>query len=106
MTYFYYNSETNREISDRVTTLDEALVAFYELPDETDSFFGLENKSNQIIQFVWQTDDQWLIDMPTVDTVGTYQGIGTFDDCSAVIIAFFDNKDIRQIFSLNYVSLI
>jgi len=62
MKIFLYDSETDYKVDNYEVDLEEALDEFYALSDEDGSFFGVTD-NNTILQFAWEGDDKWLVDI-------------------------------------------
>ncbi|MFH6951368.1 hypothetical protein ACHRV6_22965 [Flavobacterium sp. FlaQc-51] len=67
MKLFFYDYVTEEGFDSNEpmnTDLDTALDIFYELNDEENNFFGLIDDSEKCIQFMFISEDNWLVDIP------------------------------------------
>jgi hypothetical protein len=103
MKYFYYDvtdydyddEDESNEFEDD-GTLDEILQSFYDLSEEDGSFLGLENEQGKIIQFMWNDNNNWLVDIPKIEKEGSLQKHADYDECVALIKKFY-GEDIIDI---------
>jgi len=104
MIFFMYDVETDNGFDEEVLSLDEAIEVFYYLSDEKGSFFGIENDNQQIIQFSWEDDDIWLVDIPLKSTFEinqvSLQKYAHYDECINIIKDTYNNKSINNLFKV------
>jgi len=104
MKFFMYDVETDNGFDEEVLSLDEAIEAFYYLSDEKGSFFGIKTKNQQIIQFSWEDDDIWLVDIPLKSTFEinqvSLQKYANYDECINIIKNTYNNKSINNLFKV------
>jgi hypothetical protein len=75
-------------------TLDEILQSFYDLTEEDGSFLGLENEHEQVMQFMWNSDNDWIVDIPEMDKEGSLQKHSNYDECIILIEKFYGGNTI------------
>ncbi len=88
MIVFLYNSESDSELLDEELDINEALTEFYELSDEKGSFFGIKTKKG-VIQFAWEDEDNWLVDLPNPPSFLNPQRYASYDECVEIIKSIF-----------------
>ncbi|MCF6348446.1 MAG: hypothetical protein L3J20_09130 [Flavobacteriaceae bacterium] len=91
MIIFLYSVEGDYELKDEDLNLEESLTEFYELSDEKGSFFGVKTK-NGIIQFAWENENKWLVDLPNPPSFLNLQRYASYDECVEIIKSIF--KDV------------
>lgn len=90
MIIFLYDVESNYEIKDEDLELGEALTEFYELSDEMGTFFGIQT-DNGLIQFAWEDEDKWLVEVPNDSKNRKFlQRFATYDECVEIIKSIFE----------------
>jgi len=101
MKYFHcditdYNNDEDEsnDVFSADGTLDEILQDFFDLPEEDGSFLGLENEQGQVIQFMWEGDNNWLVDIPVMEKEGSFQKHADYDGCVDFIEQFFNGGTI------------
>ena len=100
MKIFLYNSETEYEFNDIEddddTDMETALEEFYELSQEG-SFFGIVTPNGRTIQFLYQSNDDWLLDIPSKDKPQEefYQRLATYNECLEIIKSVFNGVTIE-----------
>lgn len=90
--------------SPKEVTLEFVLAEIDRLPTE-DSFLGLVNEKDEIIQFVRFEEDGWLIDVPVEDEEGNYSYSLQDDDLTtekvkAIIKRFFVGENWKSLCNL------
>lgn len=88
MKLFYYDAYLDEGIeSDEAnkTNYNEAIVYFYNLTDEEGGFLGLTDNHNQSIQFLWISQDKWLVDIPIPPDFKNPQQYADHDECIEII---------------------
>lgn len=90
--------------SPKEVTLEVVLAEIDRLPTE-DSFLGLVNEKDEIIQFVRFEEDGWLIDVPVGDEEGNYSYSLQDDDLTtekvkAIIKRFFVGENWKSLCNL------
>lgn len=90
--------------SPKEVTLEFVLAEIDRLPTE-DSFLGLVNEKDEIIQFVRFEEDGWLIDVPVGDEEGSYSYSLQDDDLTtekvkAIIKRFFVGENWKSLCNL------
>jgi len=97
MKYFYcditdpdYDDDESDDVFSADGTLDEILQDFFDLSEEDGSFLGLENEQGQVIQFMWEGDNNWLVDIPVMEKEGSFQKHADYDGCVDFIEQFFN----------------
>jgi len=106
MICFMYDVETDNGFEEEVLSLNEAIEEFYYLSDEKGSFFGIETKNQQIIQFSWEDDDTWLVDIPlkstfqSDSTVTSLQKYANYDECINIIENTYNEKSINNLYKV------
>jgi hypothetical protein len=101
MKYFFYDvtddeyddDESNDGFEDD-GTIDEILQSFYDLSEEDGSFLGLENEQGQVLQFMWNSNDDWIVDIPEMEKEGSWQKHADYDECVMFIEDFYNEKPI------------
>jgi hypothetical protein len=102
MRVFLYNSETEYEFNDVEddddTDLETTLEEFYELSEEG-SFLGIVTPDDRTIQFLYQSNDNWLLDIPSKDDPQEkfYQRLVSYDECIQIIKLLFNNANLKEI---------
>jgi len=70
MNYFLFDPEKKLDVplndSSKIS-LEKAIEEFYHLCDDNGSFFGLQNQNGAVLQFSWEDEDEWLVDMPSTN---------------------------------------
>ena len=101
MKYFYndvidddFEDDEDDDIFEGDGTLDDILHSFYDLSEEDGSFLGLENEQETVIQFMWESDSEWLVDIPDIEKEGSWQKHADYDECILLIEKFFNNNQI------------
>ena len=99
MNIFLFDAETEAERDDYECDLDEAINEFYELSDADGSFLGINTYDNRIIQFLYQNDDEWLLDIPSKDNPQEefFQRLVTYDKCVEIITSLFNGITVDTI---------
>jgi hypothetical protein len=99
MNLFFQDYITDEGIASNdpiVADLDTAIDIFYELNDEEDNFFGLIDDSEKCIQFMFISEDKWLVDIPIPPDFNNLQKYATYEECVSIIKeTFLENKIIR-----------
>jgi len=97
---FLFDPEYDYELEDYEANLEEAIEAFYDLPDVEGAFFGLFDNNNRFVQFAWITQDKWLVDIPSesYETTGeSYQFYESYNNCIEIINAIFRKVTVNQL---------
>jgi len=102
MKYFFHDTKEDNEPEDRPCDVNKALEVFYYLSDSKGSFFGLKNDTNQIVQFAWESNNVWYVDIPIVNKSGSYIGLWNYEQCVTFISQFFLGKATLQIDDLKF----
>lgn len=101
MKIFYQNYTTDEGVDGNnpiELNLEETLEIFENLQSEEDNFFGLVDDYQKCIQFVYEDDNTWLIDVPNPPTFENLQAYGTYDECVSLIKKIYkENKIIDEI---------
>ncbi len=98
MKLFYYDELNNEEANDKEATIEIALDDFYKLSDNEKSFFGIINKKGEVIQFTWEDEDTWLIDIPyDVENKKSLQKHGNYEECVRIIKLIFQGISVRDL---------
>ncbi|MFD2287260.1 hypothetical protein GJU39_13655 [Pedobacter petrophilus] len=100
MKIFLFDPEYDYELEDYEANLEEAIEAFYDLPDVEGAFFGIFDHNNRFVQFAWNAQDEWLIDIPSdsFETTGkAFQLYGSYDKCIKIINTLFDDTTVSQL---------
>ncbi|MET4083230.1 hypothetical protein ABIB40_003199 [Pedobacter sp. UYP30] len=87
----YYTDEGIDTYNPREADLPYTLDIFYNLTDEENNFFGIVDGNNRCIQFAWENQDKWLVDIPNPPSDLNYQTYADYDGCIAMI------KDVYQL---------
>ncbi len=96
MKVFLYDIETDEEREPEEYTLDEALEEFYYLSEEEDSFLGIIDDEDRCIQFLFVSDNKWLVDIPRVAENYTLQKYADYDECVAMIKKVYELNKIVE----------
>lgn len=102
MKYFYHDTKENNEPEDRPCDFNRAIEVFYHLSDTKGSFFGLKNDTGQVVQFAWESDDVWQVDIPDTQKNGSYTGLWNYEQCVSYMSDFFLEKNITKIKDLKF----
>jgi hypothetical protein len=101
MKYFFYDATDDEYDDDESNdgfksngTIDEILQSFYDLSEEAGSFLGLENEQGLVLQFMRNSDDKWLIDIPEAEKEGSWQKYADYDECVSLIEDFYNEKPV------------
>ncbi|MCX2583698.1 hypothetical protein [Pedobacter sp. MR22-3] len=100
MKIFLFDPEYDYELEDYDASLEEAIEAFYDLPDVKGTFFGLFDNDNRFVQFAWNAQDEWLIDIPSDSfetTKKSFQLYGSYDKCIKIINILFKDTTVSQL---------
>jgi hypothetical protein len=98
MKYFFNNEKTGESIDSAIEAdLETVIASFKKLPADKSSFLGLENTGGKILQFAWEDNDKWLIDIPDMDTMTTQQKFATGIECVQIIREIFGGKSFAEI---------
>ncbi|NTE03126.1 hypothetical protein G6M26_41500 [Agrobacterium tumefaciens] len=100
MKIFLFDPEYDYELEDYEANLEEAIEAFYDLPDVEGTFFGIFDRNNRFVQFAWKSQDKWLIDIPSdsFETTGeSFQLYGSYNECIKIINTLFDDTTVSQL---------
>lgn len=96
MKVFYYDAYLDEGIDSdncKIVTLDEAIDYFYGLTDEIGSFIGFVDSNENVIQFAWEREDIWLVDIPKVEYSFAFQKEASYEEIVEIIrIVFKENK--------------
>lgn len=103
MKIFLYDTEIDNEVNDHKAGLEEALDEFYALSDEDGSFFGIEDSNNKILQFSWEDDNKWLIDIPVEPGKYSLQKYANYEECIDLIKNFYQGEKPTEIAGLHQV---
>ncbi|WP_461532115.1 hypothetical protein [Sinomicrobium sp.] len=90
----YYSDEGIASDTPREADLEFALDVFYGLTDEEDNFFGVVDPKEKSIQFIFVEQDKWLVDIPSPPDFINHQKYADYDECIALIKAFYAGQDI------------
>ena len=104
MKIFLYDSETDYKVDNYEVDLEEALDEFYALSDEDGSFFGVTD-NNTILQFAWEGDDKWLVDIPVEPGIFSLEKYASYDECVDLIKSFYQGKNPAGIAGLHQVPI-
>ncbi len=106
MKYFFNNEKTGESIDTPVEAdLETVLNAFRNLPADRSSFLGLENNAGKILQFAWEDQNKWLVDIPDMQTMTAKQRFATDNDCIEIITGIFSGRTFEEIARLNENSI-
>lgn len=101
MKVFLYDVETDYEFDDSQTNdetdLETALDEFYNLSEEDGSFFGVIDEQDNCIQFVWEAQDKWLVDIPKPPSFLNLQKFADYDECVDIIKKYFTQKKLKNL---------
>lgn len=106
MVSFMYDKETENGFDEEVLSLEEAIEEFYYLSDEDGSFFGLVSENRQVIQFSWEKEDIWNVDIPlkstfqSDDTRTSLQKYANYDECINIIKNVYEEKNIYNLYKV------
>ena len=100
MKYFY--SDVNDPFSDisKEGDLGDILKSFVDLSKENGSFLGLINDNGLILQFMCEGEDEFIADIPKIESNGSFQKNLNFKMCIDLIEDFYneiliDTNDFR-----------
>ena len=99
MKVFYqdYTIDQGIESNDpREANLSLALEIFYELTDDENNFFGIEDSEERCIQFFWISQDKWLVDIPKPPDFINYQKYADYDECIEMIKRVYELNEVVQ----------
>jgi len=103
MRYFYCDiSNNNIKRTEADGNLGDILKEFYYLSETDGSFFGLENKDKQILQFAWEVKEVWLIDIPIKGTKNSLSKRSDYDECVNLIKYFYNGGEILSLKGFEY----
>ncbi|MET4084204.1 hypothetical protein ABIB40_004178 [Pedobacter sp. UYP30] len=100
MKIFLFDPEWDYELNDYDASIEEALEAFYDLPDVKGAFFGLIDSEDRFVQFAWSAQDKWIIDIPakSYETSGaSFQILGSYENCIEIINAMYNELQVDQL---------
>lgn len=107
MKVYLYDIESDYELQDEELNFEQARTEFYELSDEEGSFFGIK-APKESIQFAWEKDAMWLVDVPTdMANMLCLQKYATYEECIEIIESIFSGispKDIGGLVQLNIMT--
>lgn len=98
MKLFFHNYKTRQGIpsdNPQTATVSQALEIFSTLNSETENYFGIIDDSDKTIQFVLETDDKWLVDIPNLPDLINDQQFADFDECILIITKIFDENKVN-----------
>ena len=81
----YYLDEGIASDDPREGDLEFALNTFYDLTDEENNFFGIEDNAGKCIQFMWESQDKWLVDIPQAPSNISFQKYSDYEECVVMI---------------------
>ncbi len=105
MKIFLYDAETDYKETDYEVELDIALDEFYELSDTDGSFFGVMDNNDKILQFAWEGDDKWLVDIPIEPGKYSLQKYVSYDEGVDLIKGYYQGKNLTEIAGLHRVPI-
>ncbi len=105
MKIFLYDVESDYEVTDYEVDLEKALDEFYELSDEDGSFFGVKDNNDTTLQFSWESDDKWLVDIPVELGKYSLQKYASYDECVELIKSYYEGKSPMEIAGLHRVPI-
>lgn len=98
MKYFLNDEKIEYSIDEPIHgELENVLTEFYELTEDDGSFLGLENDDGKILQFAWEGDDKWLVDIPYSESMTTLQKFASYDECVQIIKDVFRGQRFEDI---------
>lgn len=107
MKVYLYDVESDYELQDEELNLEQAITEFYELSDLEGSFFGI-NTTKEPLQFAWENDDKWLVDIPAdIEKMLCLQKYASYEECIEIIKSIFSGtnpKDIDGLVQLNMMT--
>ncbi len=80
----------------READLSFALELFYELTDDKDNFYGIIDSEERCIQFAWESQDKWLVDIPNPPDFMNYQKYADYDECVDMIKRVYELGKVIQ----------
>ena len=81
------------------------MTEFYQLSDNKDSFFGIK-KGEDSIQFTWEDEDKWLIDVPyDMKNFICLQKFSDYNECYEIIKSIYEGAIIKEIKNLIKVNI-
>ena len=108
MKIFYYDAETENNFvgDEKIKNIDEVIEDFFYLSDIDGSFFGLISENKQVIQFSWEKDDIWSVDIPLKSTFESddirtsLQKYANYDECINIIENTYYNRSINNLYKV------
>lgn len=103
MIIFLYDVEYDFKMDEELS-LEETLKEFYNLSDKDGSFLGIRMENKQIIQFSYESNNMWLVDIPLRSSFDieqvSLQKYADYDECVSIISNTFYHKDIRGLYKV------
>ncbi len=103
MKLFYQNYETDEGIdSGKPIEVDLAYATtiFHDLLGETENFLGLVDDDDNCIQFLYEAENNWLVDIPNPPGFENLQAYVTNEECLALIEDTFTQNKITNSFTV------
>lgn len=108
MKIFYYDAESQNNFVDdeSIESIDEVIEEFFYLSDEEGSFFGLVSENEQVVQFGWEKEDIWHVDIPLKSTFESddirtsLQKFSNYDECINIIKNVYEEKNIHNLYKV------
>ncbi|AIY14023.1 hypothetical protein [Cellulophaga baltica] len=105
MKAFLYDIESEYELENEELKLDEILTEFYQLSEQEGSFIGIKTETEPI-QFAYETQDKWLVDVPyDIKNRLTLQKYASYDECVEIIKQVYSGFSPTKIEGLKKVSI-
>lgn len=109
MKIFYYDAYKDEGIESKKTTeasKERAIKYFFELTDFDGTFFGVINDEEKVVQFAWQDDNKWLVDIPyDIANYMSLQKYATYEKCVNIIKAVYSGTPPEKINGLTKVNI-
>jgi hypothetical protein len=106
MKFFFNNEETGESVDTSVeAVVGDVLTVFDNLPADRSSFLGLEDDSGKILQFAWEDENKWLVDIPDMKTRTARQKFATDSECLEIIREAFAGQPFEKISGLKTNSI-
>ena len=106
MKFFFNNEKTGESVDTPVEAkVGDVLTVFDNLPADRSSFLGLEDNSGRILQFAWEDNNKWLVDIPDMQTKTARQKFATDSDCREIIRGIFAGRTFDEVAGLKTNSI-